>query len=348
MLVVNLFIIDYFSDQLFPTNKLPGEVMSDTKHCKLLILGSGPAGYTAAVYAARANLDPVIITGMEQGGQLMTTTDVDNWPGDVEGLQGPALMDRMQKHAERFNTEIIFETIHNVDFSGRPFKLQGDSGGYTSDALIIATGASAMYLGLESEEAFRGRGVSACATCDGFFYRGQKVAVIGGGNTAVEEAMYLSNIAEHVTVVHRRDQFRAEKILQDEILDKAENGNISIEWNHVLDEVLGDNTGVTGMRIRNLNDDSTREVELQGIFVAIGHKPNTQMFEGQLEMEHGYIKVQSGSQGNATQTSVEGVFAAGDVMDHVYRQAITSAGTGCMAALDAERFLDKKVLENHE
>jgi thioredoxin reductase (NADPH) len=348
MLVVNLFIIDYFSDQLFPTNKLPGEVMSDTKHCKLLILGSGPAGYTAAVYAARANLDPVIITGMEQGGQLMTTTDVDNWPGDVEGLQGPALMDRMQKHAERFNTEIIFDTIHNVDFSGRPFKLQGDSGGYTCDALIIATGASAMYLGLESEEAFRGRGVSACATCDGFFYRGQKVAVIGGGNTAVEEAMYLSNIAEHVTVVHRRDQFRAEKILQDEILDKAENGNISIEWNHVLDEVLGDNTGVTGMRIRNLNDDSTREVELQGIFVASGHKPNTQMFEGQLEMEHGYIKVQSGSQGNATQTSVEGVFAAGDVMDHVYRQAITSAGTGCMAALDAERFLDKKVLENHE
>jgi thioredoxin reductase (NADPH) len=348
MLVVNLFIIDYFSDQLFPTNKLPGEVMSDTKHCKLLILGSGPAGYTAAVYAARANLDPVIITGMEQGGQLMTTTDVDNWPGDVEGLQGPALMDRMQKHAERFNTEIIFDTIHNVDFSGRPFKLQGDSGGYTCDALIIATGASAMYLGLESEEAFRGRGVSACATCDGFFYRGQKVAVIGGGNTAVEEAMYLSNIAEHVTVVHRRDQFRAEKILQDEILDKAENGNISIEWNHVLDEVLGDNTGVTGMRIRNLNDDSTREVELQGIFVAIGHKPNTQMFEGQLEMEHGYIKVQSGSQGNATQTSVEGVFAAGDVMDHVYRQAITSAGTGCMAALDAERFLDKKVLENHD
>lgn len=322
--------------------------MSDTKHCKLLILGSGPAGYTAAVYAARANLDPVIITGMEQGGQLMTTTEVDNWPGDVEGLQGPALMDRMQKHAERFNTEIIFDTIHNVDFSARPFKLQGDTGSYTCDALIIATGASAMYLGLESEEAFRGRGVSACATCDGFFYRGQKVAVIGGGNTAVEEAMYLSNIAEHVTVVHRRDQFRSEKILQDEILDKAENGNISIEWNHVLDEVLGDDTGVTGMRIRNVNDDSTREIELQGIFVAIGHKPNTQMFEGQLEMEHGYIKVQSGSQGNATQTSVEGVFAAGDVMDHVYRQAITSAGTGCMAALDAERFLDKMVLENHE
>lgn len=322
--------------------------MSDAKHCKLLILGSGPAGYTAAVYAARANLDPVIITGMEQGGQLMTTTEVDNWPGDVEGLQGPALMDRMQKHAERFNTEIIFDTIHKVDFSARPFKLQGDTGSYTCDALIIATGASAMYLGLESEEAFRGRGVSACATCDGFFYRGQKVAVIGGGNTAVEEAMYLSNIAEHVTVVHRRDQFRSEKILQDEILDKAKNGNISIEWNHVLDEVLGDNTGVTGMRIRNVKDDSTREIELQGIFVAIGHKPNTQIFEGQLEMEHGYIKVQSGSQGNATQTSVEGIFAAGDVMDHVYRQAITSAGTGCMAALDAERFLDKMVLENHE
>ena len=322
--------------------------MSDAKHCKLLILGSGPAGYTAAVYAARANLDPVIITGMEQGGQLMTTTEVDNWPGDVEGLQGPALMDRMQKHAERFNTEIIFDTIHKVDFSARPFKLQGDTGSYTCDALIIATGASAMYLGLESEEAFRGRGVSACATCDGFFYRGQKVAVIGGGNTAVEEAMYLSNIAEHVTVVHRRDQFRSEKILQDEILDKAKNGNISIEWNHVLDEVLGDNTGVTGMRIRSVKDDSTREIELQGIFVAIGHKPNTQIFEGQLEMEHGYIKVQSGSQGNATQTSVEGIFAAGDVMDHVYRQAITSAGTGCMAALDAERFLDKMVLENHE
>jgi thioredoxin reductase (NADPH) len=321
--------------------------MSDAKHCKLLILGSGPAGYTAAVYAARANLDPVIITGMEQGGQLMTTTEVDNWPGDVEGLQGPALMDRMQKHAERFNTEIIFDTIHKVDFSARPFKLQGDTGSYTCDALIIATGASAMYLGLESEEAFRGRGVSACATCDGFFYRGQKVAVIGGGNTAVEEAMYLSNIAEHVTVVHRRDQFRSEKILQDEILDKAKNGNISIEWNHVLDEVLGDNTGVTGMRIRSVKDDSTREIELQGIFVAIGHKPNTQIFEGQLEMEHGYIKVQSGSQGNATQTSVEGIFAAGDVMDHVYRQAITSAGTGCMAALDAERFLDKMVLENH-
>ena len=315
--------------------------MSDTKHCKLLILGSGPAGYTAAVYGARANLEPVIITGMEQGGQLMTTTEVDNWPGDVEGLQGPALMERMQKHAERFNTEIIFDTISSVDFSQRPFSLQGDAGSYTCDALIIATGASAMYLGLESEEAFRGRGVSACATCDGFFYRKQKVAVIGGGNTAVEEALYLSNIAEHVTVVHRRDQFRSEKILQDQIMEKAESGNITIEWDHVLDEVLGDDTGVTGMRIKNVKDDSTRDIELQGIFVAIGHKPNTQIFEGQLEMEGGYLKVKSGSQGNATQTSVEGIFAAGDVMDHVYRQAITSSGTGCMAALDAEKYLDQ-------
>ena len=315
--------------------------MSDTKHCKLLILGSGPAGYTAAVYGARANLEPVIVTGMEQGGQLMTTTEVDNWPGDVEGLQGPALMERMQKHAERFNTEIVFDTINSVDFSERPFRLQGDAGGYTCDALIIATGASAMYLGLESEEAFRGRGVSACATCDGFFYRNQKVAVIGGGNTAVEEALYLSNIADHVTVVHRRDQFRSEKILQDQIMEKAESGNITIEWDHVLDEVLGDDSGVTGMRIKNVKDDSTRDIELQGIFVAIGHKPNTQIFEGQLEMEGGYIKVNSGTSGNATQTSVEGVFAAGDVMDHIYRQAITSAGTGCMAALDAEKYLDQ-------
>ena len=315
--------------------------MSDTKHCKLLILGSGPAGYTAAVYGARANLEPVIITGMEQGGQLMTTTEVDNWPGDVEGLQGPALMERMQKHAERFNTEIIFDMINKVDFSERPFKLQGDNGSYTCDALIIATGASAMYLGLESEETFRGRGVSACATCDGFFYRNQKVAVIGGGNTAVEEAIYLSNIAEHVTVVHRREQFRSEKILQDQIMEKAENGNITIEWNHVLDEVLGDDSGVTGMRIKNVNDDSTKDVELQGVFVAIGHKPNTSLFENQLEMNGGYLKVQSGTDGNATQTSIEGVFAAGDVMDHVYRQAITSAGTGCMAALDAEKFLDQ-------
>ena len=315
--------------------------MSDTKHCKLLILGSGPAGYTAAVYGARANLEPVIITGMEQGGQLMTTTEVDNWPGDVEGLQGPALMERMQKHAERFNTEIIFDMINKVDFSERPFKLQGDNGSYTCDALIIATGASAMYLGLESEETFRGRGVSACATCDGFFYRNQKVAVIGGGNTAVEEAIYLSNIAEHVTVVHRRDQFRSEKILQDQIMEKSENGNITIEWNHVLDEVLGDDSGVTGMRIKNVNDDSTKDIELQGVFVAIGHKPNTSLFEDQLEMNGGYLKVQSGTDGNATQTSMEGVFAAGDVMDHVYRQAITSAGTGCMAALDAEKYLDQ-------
>jgi len=315
--------------------------MSDAKHCKLLILGSGPAGYTAAVYGARANLEPVIITGMEQGGQLMTTTEVDNWPGDVEGLQGPALMERMQKHAERFNTEIIFDTINKVDFSERPLKLQGDNGSYTCDALIIATGASAMYLGLESEEAFRGRGVSACATCDGFFYRNQKVAVIGGGNTAVEEAIYLSNIAEHVTVVHRRDQFRSEKILQDQIMEKAENGNISIEWDSVLDEVLGDDSGVTGMRIKNVKDDSTKEIDLQGVFVAIGHKPNTSLFEGQLEMNGRYLKVQSGTESNATQTSIEGIFAAGDVMDHIYRQAITSAGTGCMAALDAEKYLDQ-------
>lgn len=315
--------------------------MSDSKHCKLLILGSGPAGYTAAVYGARANLKPVIITGMEQGGQLMTTTEVDNWPGDVEGLQGPDLMERMQKHAERFNTEIIFDTIINADFSERPFKLEGDSGRYTCDALIIATGASAMYLGLESEETFRGRGVSACATCDGFFYRNQRVAVIGGGNTAVEEAIYLSNIAEHVTVVHRRDQFRSEKILQDKIKERTENGNITIEWDHVLDEILGDDSGVTGMRIKNVKDETSKDIELQGVFVAIGHKPNTSLFEGQLEMNSGYLKVQSGTNGNVTQTSVEGVYAAGDVMDHVYRQAVTSAGTGCMAALDAEKFLDQ-------
>ena len=315
--------------------------MSDTKHCRLLILGSGPAGYTAAVYGARANLNPVMITGLEQGGQLMTTTEVDNWPGDVEGLQGPALMTRMQKHAERFNTEIVFDHINSVDFSERPFSLTGDSGSYTCDALIIATGASAMYLGLESEEAFRGRGVSACATCDGFFYKNQKVAVIGGGNTAVEEAIYLSNIAEHVTVVHRRDQFRSEKILQDKIMEKATNGNISIEWNHILDEVLGDDSGVTGMRIKSTQDGSTREIDVQGVFIAIGHKPNTSLFEGQLEMNGGYLKVQSGTEGNATQTSIEGIFAAGDVMDHIYRQAITSAGSGCMAALDAEKYLDQ-------
>ncbi|MEW8013702.1 MAG: thioredoxin-disulfide reductase [Candidatus Sedimenticola endophacoides] len=314
--------------------------MSETKHCQLLILGSGPAGYTAAVYAARANLNPVIITGMQQGGQLTTTTEVDNWPGDWEGVQGPELMDRMLKHAERFNTEIIFDHINKADLSQRPFTLTGDSGTYTCDALIIATGASAQYLGLESEETFKGRGVSACATCDGFFYRNQKVAVIGGGNTAVEEALYLSNIAAEVVLVHRRDALRSEKILQDHILEKAENGNITIEWNAVLDEVLGDATGVTGMRIKNVKDASTRDIDLQGVFVAIGHKPNTELFNGQLEIDHGYLKVTGGMEGNATQTSIKGVFAAGDVADHIYRQAITSAGAGCMAALDAERYLD--------
>ncbi|OOZ35169.1 thioredoxin-disulfide reductase [Solemya velesiana gill symbiont] len=314
--------------------------MSETKHCRLLILGSGPAGYTAAVYAARANLNPVMVTGMQQGGQLTTTTEVDNWPGDWEGVQGPELMDRMLKHAERFETEVIFDHINKADLTQRPFTLTGDSAVYTCDALIIATGASAQYLGLESEEAFKGRGVSACATCDGFFYRNQKVAVIGGGNTAVEEALYLSNIASEVTVVHRRDALRAEKILQKHILEKAENGNITIEWDHVLDEVLGDDSGVTGMRIKNLKDDSTKDIDLQGVFIAIGHKPNTDLFEGQLDMEHGYLKVEGGTEGKATMTNIEGVFAAGDVTDHVYRQAITSAGAGCMAALDAERFLD--------
>ncbi|MEW7976839.1 MAG: thioredoxin-disulfide reductase [Candidatus Sedimenticola endophacoides] len=314
--------------------------MSETKHCQLLILGSGPAGYTAAVYAARANLNPVIITGMQQGGQLTTTTEVDNWPGDWEGVQGPELMDRMLKHAERFNTEIIFDHINKADLSQRPFTLTGDSGTYTCDALIIATGASAQYLGLESEETFKGRGVSACATCDGFLYRNQKVAVIGGGNTAVEEALYLSNIAAEVVLVHRRDALRSEKILQDHILEKAENGNITIEWNAVLDEVLGDATGVTGMRIKNVKDASTRDIDLQGVFVAIGHKPNTELFNGQLEIDHGYLKVTGGMEGKATQTSIKGVFAAGDVADHIYRQAITSAGAGCMAALDAERYLD--------
>jgi len=314
--------------------------MSDIKHCRLLILGSGPAGYSAAVYAARANLDPVLVTGMEQGGQLMTTTDVDNWPGDNDGVQGPDLMTRMQAHAERFDTEIIFDYIAEVDLSVRPFKLKGDSKQYTCDALIIATGASAQYLGLPSEEAFKGKGVSACATCDGFFYRNQKVAVIGGGNTAVEEALYLSNIASEVTLVHRRDALRAEKILQKQLLDKAENGNVTIEWNHTLDEVLGDNSGVTGMRIKSTTDDSTKDVDIHGLFIAIGHKPNTGIFEGQLDMAGGYIKVHSGTEGNATATSVPGVFAAGDVMDHVYRQAITSAGSGCMAALDAEKYLD--------
>ncbi len=314
--------------------------MSETKHCRLLIIGSGPAGYTAAVYAARANLDPVLITGMEQGGQLTTTTEVDNWPGDYEGVQGPELMERMRKHAERFNTEIIFDTINKAELTERPFKLTGDSGVYTCDALIIATGASAMYLGLESEEKFKGRGVSGCATCDGFFYKGKPVAVIGGGNTAVEEALYLSNIASHVTVVHRRDKFKSEKILSDQLLEKAKNGNISIEWNHVLDEVLGDDMGVTGMRIKSTEDGSTKEVAVDGIFIAIGHKPNTDLFAGQLDMEHGYLSVQGGSNGNATQTSISGIYAAGDCADHIYRQAITSAGSGCMAALDAERYLD--------
>ncbi|MBK1674151.1 thioredoxin-disulfide reductase [Ectothiorhodospira shaposhnikovii] len=314
--------------------------MTAPRHCRLLILGSGPAGYTAAVYAARANLKPVMITGLQQGGQLTTTTEVDNWPGDDQGIQGPELMERMKRHAERFNTEIIFDHIHTADLKQRPFTLTGDTGTYTCDALIIATGASAMYLGLPSEEAFKGRGVSACATCDGFFYRGQKVAVIGGGNTAVEEALYLSNIAEHVTLVHRRDKLRAEKIMQDHLFEKERQGKVSIEWNHVLDEVLGDNLGVTGMRIKDVHSGQTRDVELQGVFIAIGHKPNTDLFQGQLEMNNGYIRVKSGLDGNATATSVPGVFAAGDVMDHVYRQAVTSAGSGCMAALDAERFLE--------
>ena len=314
--------------------------MSTTKHCKLLILGSGPAGYTAAVYAARANLNPVLITGMQQGGQLTTTTEVENWPGDAHGLTGPALMDRMKEHAERFETEIVFDHIHTVDVKTRPFTLTGDNGVYTCDALIIATGASATYLGLESEENFKGRGVSACATCDGFFYRNQKVAVVGGGNTAVEEALYLSNIASEVHVIHRRDSFRSEKILSDRLKDKAENGNVTIHFNRTLDEVLGDEMGVTGMRIKATDSDTTEQLDVAGVFIAIGHKPNTDMFVDQLEMKDGYLVVQSGLHGNATQTSVEGVFAAGDVSDHIYRQAITSAGTGCMAALDAERYLD--------
>jgi thioredoxin reductase (NADPH) len=315
--------------------------MSDTQHHKLIILGSGPAGYTAGVYAARANLDPVIITGLEQGGQLMTTTDVDNWPGDVEGLQGPDLMQRMLSHVERYGTSVIFDHINSVDFSQRPFILNGDiNGTYSADALIITTGASAMYLGLESEEAFKGKGVSACATCDGFFYKQQDVVVVGGGSTAVEEALYLSNIASSVTLVHRRDSLRAEKILQDKLFEREKNGNVTIAWNHTLDEVLGDDSGVTGARIKSTQDGSTQDLQVKGVFIAIGHKPNTGIFDGQLEMNGGYIKVNSGLDGNATATSVEGIFAAGDVMDHVYRQAITSAGTGCMAALDAERYLD--------
>ena len=313
--------------------------MTDSKHCKVLILGSGPAGYSAAVYAARANLNPVLITGLQQGGQLTTTTEVDNWPGDDAGVDGNELMARMLRHAERFETEIVFDHIHTVELSERPFTLTGDSGTYTCDALIIATGASAKYLGLESETAFQGKGVSACATCDGFFYKNKPVVVVGGGNTAVEEALYLGNIASEVTVVHRRDEFRAEAIMVDHIMDKVENANINIEWNHVLDEVLGDDMGVTGVRIKSTQDNSTKDLGVDGVFIAIGHAPNTDIFKGQLEMAGGYIKVQSGLDGNATATSVPGVFAAGDVMDHVYRQAVTSAGTGCMAALDADKYL---------
>ncbi len=313
-----------------------------SRHVRLLILGSGPAGYTAAVYAARANLNPVLITGMAQGGQLTTTTDVDNWPADADGVQGPELMARFQKHAERFNTEIIFDHIHTAKLQEQPFTLIGDTGSFTCDALIIATGASAQYLGLPSEEAFSGKGVSACATCDGFFYRKQKVAVVGGGNTAVEEALYLANIADHVTLVHRRDKLRAEKIMQDKLFEKEKAGKVTIKWNSSLDEVLGDKTGVTGMRVNNVATGVSEEIALQGVFIAIGHKPNTELFVGQLDMEGGYIVTQGGRNGNATATNIPGVFAAGDVQDHIYRQAITSAGTGCMAALDAQRFLEQK------
>ncbi|MGH8278627.1 MAG: thioredoxin-disulfide reductase [Gammaproteobacteria bacterium] len=315
--------------------------MTTPQHRRLIILGSGPAGYTAAVYAARGNLAPMLITGVEQGGQLMTTIEVDNWPGDIEGLLGPALMERMLKHAERFHTEIVADQINQADLSVRPFRLGGDRGTYTCDALIIATGATAKYLGLPSEEAYKGRGVSACATCDGFFYKGEDVAVVGGGNTAVEEALYLANIVKKVTVIHRRDQFRAEKILANELIGKTRSGNVDILWDHTLDEVLGDDSGVTGIRVRSTkNGQQARELELKGLFIAIGHSPNTQLFTGQLDMRTGYIKVKSGIEGNATSTSVPGVFAAGDVMDQVYRQAVTSAGTGCMAALDAEKYLD--------
>ena len=314
-----------------------------TRHVRLLILGSGPAGYSAAVYAARANLKPVLITGLAQGGQLMTTTEVDNWPADVDGVQGPELMARFQRHAERFDTEIVFDHIHEVDLGKRPFSLKGDNGSYTCDALIVATGASARYLGLPSEERYMGKGVSACATCDGFFYKGQDVVVVGGGNTAVEEALYLSNIAKSVTVVHRRDRFRAEAILVDKLMAKAKpGGNVRVVWNHVVDEVLGDASGVTGVRVRHRDSGATQVIEAPGLFVAIGHTPNTQIFEGQLAMAGGYIKVKSGTEGDATATSVPGVFAAGDVADHVYRQAVTSAGTGCMAALDAEAYLEHR------
>jgi thioredoxin reductase (NADPH) len=315
--------------------------MSQTTHSRLIILGSGPAGYTAAVYAARANLKPLLITGLQQGGQLMTTTEVDNWPGDVEGLQGPGLMERMQRHAERFNTNIVFDHIHSAELQQRPFRLKGDSGEYTCDALIIATGATAKYLGIPSEDKFKGQGVSACATCDGFFFRDQDVAVIGGGNTAVEEALYLSNIAKKVTVVHRRDKFKAEKILQDKLFSKQQSGNVEIVWNHSVDEVLGDDSGVTGVRLKGIQDSSSRDVKVSGLFIAIGHTPNTALFDGQLTMNNGYIKIKAGLEGGATETSIPGVFAAGDVADQVYRQAVTSAGFGCMAALDAEKFLDK-------
>ena len=316
--------------------------MSDVKHCRFLIIGSGPAGYTAAIYGARANLKPVIITGIEQGGQLTTTTEVENWPGGHAELQGPELMQNMLEHTERFDSEIVFDHIHTTDLGQRPFRLEGDSGVYTADAIVIATGASAKYLGLPSEEAFKGKGVSACATCDGFFYRGRKVAVIGGGNTAVEEALYLSNIAEEVVLVHRRDELRSEKILQDRIFDREKNGNVTIMWDHTLEEVLGDDTGVTGMRVTNVKSGESTDLELAGIFIAVGHAPNTGIFDGQLDMNGGYINIQSGTTGYATATSVPGVFAAGDVADHVYRQAVTSAGFGCMAALDAERWLDEQ------
>jgi len=321
--------------------------MSVARHSRLVILGSGPAGYGAAVYAARANRNPLLITGLEQGGQLMTTTDVDNWPGDPHGLQGPQLMQRMRAHAEVFNTEIVVDHIHNVDLRRRPFRLVGDNGEYTGDALIIATGASAKYLGLPSEEAFRGKGVSACATCDGFFYRGKKVAVVGGGNTAVEEALYLGNIASHVTLIHRRDKLRAEKILQDRLFALEAKGKASLVWDHAVHEILGDDSGVTGIRIGSLHSDKTRDIALDGVFIAVGHQPNTQLFEDQLQMRGGYIQVKSGSDGDATATSIAGVFAAGDVADHVYRQAVTSAGTGCMAALDADKYLERQDAESH-
>ena len=314
--------------------------MNEVKHSRLIILGSGPAGYTAAVYAARANLKPLVITGIQPGGQLTTTTEVDNWPGDVEGLTGPALMERMQMHAERFDTEIVYDHIHTAELQQRPFILKGDSGTYSCDALIIATGASAQYLGLPSEEAFSGKGVSACATCDGFFYRNQVVAVVGGGNTAVEEALYLANIAKEVHLIHRRDKLRSEKILQDKILERAANGNIRLHWNHTVEEVLGDNSGVTGVRLKDTQSGVEKTLDLAGVFIAIGHKPNTELFTGQLTMRDGYLVVNGGGEGNATATNIPGVFAAGDVADHVYRQAITSAGAGCMAALDAEKYLD--------